>query len=69
MQGFPQQPGGAATVPYTTVNVSTEPPKDHIIWSLFSFVYANPCCLGLAALIFSIKVGSCSTVDNGFRLT
>uniref|UniRef100_A0A3B3HPQ1 Uncharacterized protein n=1 Tax=Oryzias latipes TaxID=8090 RepID=A0A3B3HPQ1_ORYLA len=31
------------------------PPKDHIIWSLCCFLYSNPLCLGLAALIFSIK--------------
>ncbi|XP_073328792.1 dispanin subfamily A member 2b-like [Pagrus major] len=53
--GFPGQPGGATVVQYTTVNISSEPPKDHIIWSLCCFVYANPFCLGLAALIFSIK--------------
>ncbi|XP_037622739.1 dispanin subfamily A member 2b-like isoform X2 [Sebastes umbrosus] len=49
------QPGGPTTVQYTTVNINTEPPKDHIIWSLFCLLYVNPCCLGLAALIFSIK--------------
>nr|XP_033490464.1 dispanin subfamily A member 2b-like [Epinephelus lanceolatus] len=49
------QPGGHSVVQHTTVNVTTEPPKDHIIWSLCSFVYS--CCpsLGLAALVFSIK--------------
>ncbi|XP_031610184.2 dispanin subfamily A member 2b-like [Oreochromis aureus] len=56
--GFPGQPG---VVQHTAVNITagqpviTESPKDHIIWSLFSFVYANPFCLGLAALIYSIK--------------
>ncbi|XP_075905391.1 dispanin subfamily A member 2b-like [Nelusetta ayraudi] len=58
VQGYPQQPGGAAAPPlvqYTTVNMVAEPPKDHIIWSLCCFVYSNPCCLGLVALIFSIK--------------
>ncbi|XP_049429937.1 dispanin subfamily A member 2b-like [Epinephelus fuscoguttatus] len=49
------QPGGHSVVQHTTVNVTTEPPKDHIIWSLYSFVYSNCFCLGLAALIFSIK--------------
>ncbi|XP_029009739.1 interferon-induced transmembrane protein 1 [Betta splendens] len=53
--GLPGQPGAPALVQYTTVNVPAEPPKDHIIWSLFCFVYSNPCCLGLAALIYSIK--------------
>ncbi|XP_054476424.1 dispanin subfamily A member 2b-like [Anoplopoma fimbria] len=53
--GFPGQPGGHSVVQYTTVDITSEPPKDHIIWSLCCFVYLNPCCLGLAALIFSIK--------------
>uniref|UniRef100_A0A3Q3G3V4 Uncharacterized protein n=1 Tax=Labrus bergylta TaxID=56723 RepID=A0A3Q3G3V4_9LABR len=39
----------------TTVNIVTEPPKDHIIWSLCCFVYSNPFYLGLLALIYSIK--------------
>ncbi|XP_056243098.1 dispanin subfamily A member 2b-like [Seriola aureovittata] len=51
----PGQPGGSAAVQYTTVNVITEPPKDYIIWSLFSLVYSNPFCLGLVALIHSVK--------------
>uniref|UniRef100_A0AAX7U4W3 Uncharacterized protein n=1 Tax=Astatotilapia calliptera TaxID=8154 RepID=A0AAX7U4W3_ASTCA len=43
-------------VQHTTVIISTEPPKDHFIWSLLCFFYSNPCCcLGLAALIYSIK--------------
>ncbi|XP_014186576.2 dispanin subfamily A member 2b [Haplochromis burtoni] len=56
--GLPGQPG---VVQHTAVNITagqqviTEPPKDHIIWSLFSLVYANPFCFGLAALIYSIK--------------
>ncbi|KAM9351919.1 dispanin subfamily A member 2b-like [Symphorus nematophorus] len=53
--GNPGQAGGATVVQYTTVNVTSEPPKDHIIWSLCCFVYSNLCCLGLAALIFSVK--------------
>lgn len=47
---------GQQNVDDTTVNIINEPPKDYIVWSLFSFVYLNPFCLGLAALIFSIKV-------------
>ncbi|KAL4005462.1 hypothetical protein ACER0C_005175 [Sarotherodon galilaeus] len=50
------QPGGSVLVQHTTVNVITEPPKDHFIWSLLCFLYSHPwCCLGLAALIYSIK--------------
>uniref|UniRef100_A0A8C4NY47 Uncharacterized protein n=1 Tax=Dicentrarchus labrax TaxID=13489 RepID=A0A8C4NY47_DICLA len=52
--GPPGQPGGAV-VQYTTLNIPPEPPSDHIIWSICCFAYTNPCCLGLAALIFSIK--------------
>uniref|UniRef100_A0A3B4F7Q2 Uncharacterized protein n=1 Tax=Pundamilia nyererei TaxID=303518 RepID=A0A3B4F7Q2_9CICH len=52
----------AAELRTTAVNINTdvpviiEYPQDHIIWSLCCFVYSNPCCLGLAALIYSIKV-------------
>ncbi|XP_070686870.1 dispanin subfamily A member 2b-like [Pempheris klunzingeri] len=49
------QPAESQMVQYTSVSVITDPPKDYIIWSLFCFCYSNPCCLGLAALIFSIK--------------
>ncbi|KAM8807318.1 IFM5 protein, partial [Eudromia elegans] len=30
-------------------------PRDHLVWSLFSTVYMNFCCLGLVALAFSVK--------------
>ncbi|XP_031697387.1 dispanin subfamily A member 2b-like [Anarrhichthys ocellatus] len=42
-------------VQYTTVNIASEAPRDHVIWSIFNFFHLNPFCLGLAALIFSIK--------------
>ncbi|XP_041652691.1 dispanin subfamily A member 2b-like [Cheilinus undulatus] len=54
-EGYPAQPGAPAVVQTTTVTITTEPPKDHIIWSLFSFIYMNFFCLGLVALIHSIK--------------
>uniref|UniRef100_A0A8C6SF01 Uncharacterized protein n=1 Tax=Neogobius melanostomus TaxID=47308 RepID=A0A8C6SF01_9GOBI len=40
---------------YASLEVHREIPKDHFIWSLLCFVYYNPCCLGLAALIHSVK--------------
>ncbi|XP_077374217.1 dispanin subfamily A member 2b-like isoform X2 [Festucalex cinctus] len=53
---YPGQPDGSTVVHLSPVNVSTQRPRDYIIYSLFSFVYmGNPFCLGLAALIFSIK--------------
>ncbi|XP_041852133.1 dispanin subfamily A member 2b-like [Melanotaenia boesemani] len=53
--GAPGQPQNSTVLQYTTVNINSEPPKDHIIWSICSLVYGNPCFLGLAALIFSVK--------------
>ncbi|XP_051807751.1 dispanin subfamily A member 2b-like [Acanthochromis polyacanthus] len=55
LQGVPYGQPQASMVQYTTVNVIEEPPKDHIIWSIFNFFYMNPFCLGLAALIYSVK--------------
>ncbi|XP_075945909.1 dispanin subfamily A member 2b-like [Anarhichas minor] len=52
--GYPGYPGGPM-VQYTTVNIASETPRDHVIWSIFNVVHWNPFCLGLAALIFSIK--------------
>ncbi|XP_053497300.1 interferon-induced transmembrane protein 3-like [Ictalurus furcatus] len=42
---------GAGTV---VVNMPEHPP-DYVVWSIASFIYGVPCCLGLIALIFSIK--------------
>uniref|UniRef100_A0A803JKC7 Uncharacterized protein n=1 Tax=Xenopus tropicalis TaxID=8364 RepID=A0A803JKC7_XENTR len=41
----------------TVVNIqpSEEPQKDHLVWSIFNLVYCNFCCLGLLALLFSVK--------------
>lgn len=58
LQGSGGQPAGSTVVQYTTVTMSTEPAKDHVVWSLCTCMYGNICCLGLAALIFSFKVGS-----------
>ncbi|XP_077144122.1 dispanin subfamily A member 2b-like [Ranitomeya variabilis] len=36
--------------------ISDQPPvRDHIIWSILNSFYMNFCCLGLIALIFSVK--------------
>uniref|UniRef100_A0A3Q3CMP5 Uncharacterized protein n=1 Tax=Haplochromis burtoni TaxID=8153 RepID=A0A3Q3CMP5_HAPBU len=65
------QPGGSVLVQNTSVNIVTEPPKDHFIWSLLCFAYLNPCCLGLAALIYSIKVcvQPFKSLDSGVPIT
>ncbi|XP_053175805.1 dispanin subfamily A member 2b-like [Scomber japonicus] len=66
--GLPAQPAGSA-IQYTTVNITNDPPNDHIIWSLCCFVYSNPFCLGLAALIYSIKARDRKVAGDleGFR--
>ncbi|XP_016524329.1 dispanin subfamily A member 2b-like [Poecilia formosa] len=51
----PGQSGGLTGVQHTIVNVPTEPTRDYLVWSLWNFVYGNFCCLGLAALICSVK--------------
>uniref|UniRef100_A0A8C6SG20 Uncharacterized protein n=1 Tax=Neogobius melanostomus TaxID=47308 RepID=A0A8C6SG20_9GOBI len=47
--------GQSSMVQYTTVNIQREMPKDHFIWSLCCLLYWNPCCLGLSALLHSVK--------------
>ncbi|XP_025765082.1 dispanin subfamily A member 2b isoform X2 [Oreochromis niloticus] len=55
---LPIQP---TVIQQTAVNINTdkpviiEYPQDHIMWSICCFVYANPFCLGLVALLYSIK--------------
>ncbi|NP_001336990.1 interferon-induced transmembrane protein 3 [Gallus gallus] len=42
----------------TVVTVETPlvpPPRDHLAWSLCTTLYANVCCLGFLALVFSVK--------------
>ncbi|KFO26379.1 Interferon-induced transmembrane protein 5 [Fukomys damarensis] len=34
------------------------PPRDHLIWSIFSTIYLNLCCLGFLALVHSVKFSS-----------
>ncbi|XP_007546840.1 PREDICTED: interferon-induced transmembrane protein 1-like [Poecilia mexicana] len=52
---YPGHPGDPGGVQHTVVNVPIEPTKDYLVWSLCSFVYANFCCLGLGALIYSVR--------------
>ncbi|NWY70402.1 IFM2 protein, partial [Erithacus rubecula] len=41
----------------TTVLMEESPPqpRDHLVWSLFTTIYGNFCCLGLLAFVFSVK--------------
>lgn len=52
-------PGTTVMTQSTTVTVEEPPPpRDHLVWSLFTTLYGNFCCLGLLAFFFSVKVGS-----------
>ncbi|XP_063293504.1 dispanin subfamily A member 2b-like [Pelobates fuscus] len=42
-----------STVVTVTHNIS--PVQDHVVWSTFNMAYMNFCCLGLIALVFSVK--------------
>ncbi|XP_049677333.1 dispanin subfamily A member 2b-like [Accipiter gentilis] len=49
MEGLPRS---------TVVSVESPPPpppRDHLAWSLCTTLYANVCCLGFMALVFSVK--------------
>ncbi|XP_053252105.1 dispanin subfamily A member 2b-like [Podarcis raffonei] len=45
----------APPYPSCAGGVAAPPPRDHVLWSLFSFSFLNACCLGFAALVYSIK--------------
>lgn len=44
---------------HTALSVGTPgpTPRDHMLWSVFSTMYLNLCCLGFLALVHSVKVG------------
>uniref|UniRef100_A0A6I8MY41 IFM1 protein n=1 Tax=Ornithorhynchus anatinus TaxID=9258 RepID=A0A6I8MY41_ORNAN len=50
--GFGAPPGPS---PSTVISIPSPPPRDYLVWSLFSTLYMNFCCLGLIAFIFSVK--------------
>uniref|UniRef100_A0A3B3X491 Uncharacterized protein n=1 Tax=Poecilia mexicana TaxID=48701 RepID=A0A3B3X491_9TELE len=54
-EASPGQSGGPTVVQHTVVNVPTEPTRDYLVWSLWNLIYGNIFCLGLAALIYSVK--------------
>uniref|UniRef100_A0A8C6SF41 Uncharacterized protein n=1 Tax=Neogobius melanostomus TaxID=47308 RepID=A0A8C6SF41_9GOBI len=59
--------GRDTTQPPLLLHQENEPPwkcPDHFIWSLCCFLYSNPFCLGLAALIHSVKVSSDGDIEG-----
>ncbi|XP_061209576.1 dispanin subfamily A member 2b-like [Neopsephotus bourkii] len=49
MQGLPR----SAVIPVESP--PEPPPRDHLAWSICSTLYANVCCLGFMALVYSVK--------------
>ncbi|XP_069824452.1 dispanin subfamily A member 2b-like [Dendropsophus ebraccatus] len=47
-----------------TVAPDQAPVRDHVIWSILNTFYMNFCCLGLVALIFSVKSRDQKLVGN-----
>uniref|UniRef100_A0ACB8G238 Uncharacterized protein n=1 Tax=Sphaerodactylus townsendi TaxID=933632 RepID=A0ACB8G238_9SAUR len=48
-------PVATTTVVHMGPQVYVSPARDHIVWSIFSTIYLNFCCLGAMALAFSVK--------------
>ncbi|KAM9302202.1 uncharacterized protein PAF06_015483 [Gastrophryne carolinensis] len=52
-------PANVAMYPATSTVVAVSQDisliKDHILWSIFSTIYMNCCCLGFTALVYSVK--------------
>ncbi|XP_068117721.1 dispanin subfamily A member 2b-like [Hyperolius riggenbachi] len=44
-----------ATSAVVTIAEDTSQVKDYVLWSIFSAIYLNICCLGFAALVHSVK--------------
>ena len=51
-------PQSQAPVTTTVINIRSETSvPDHIVWSLFTTIFMNWCCLGFVAFAYSVKVG------------
>lgn len=49
-------PSQQSQITVVTIVPEIPPVRDHLIWSLFNTMYMNILCLGLIALVFSVKV-------------
>ncbi|ETE58192.1 hypothetical protein L345_16088, partial [Ophiophagus hannah] len=57
MEPYPTEVVMRPTSPYQYPKATSSPVvRDYVVWSLFSFTTCNCCCLGLFALLYSIKV-------------
>uniref|UniRef100_A0A8D1BMN3 Uncharacterized protein n=1 Tax=Sus scrofa TaxID=9823 RepID=A0A8D1BMN3_PIG len=49
-------PEGSAPMTSTVITIPRETPhRDHVVWSLFSTLFLNWCCLGFVAFAYSVK--------------
>lgn len=64
MDGLGMEEKTRSTV-VTVENPLVPPPRDHLAWSLCTTLYANVCCLGFLALVFSVKVGEWEREGRG----
>lgn len=46
------------------VPVQNRSTQDHIVWSIFNLIHCNPCCLGLVALLFSVRARDLKVVGD-----
>ncbi|XP_068117599.1 dispanin subfamily A member 2b-like [Hyperolius riggenbachi] len=55
----------------TVVTIMPEGPpvRDHIIWSIFNAIYLNFCCLGVIALVYSVKSRDSKQLGDRNRAT
>uniref|UniRef100_A0A8C5WTK0 Uncharacterized protein n=1 Tax=Laticauda laticaudata TaxID=8630 RepID=A0A8C5WTK0_LATLA len=56
MEPYPTEVVLRPTSPYQYPQAISSPAvRDYVVWSMFSFTTCNCCCLGLFALLYSIK--------------
>ncbi|XP_028592176.1 dispanin subfamily A member 2b-like [Podarcis muralis] len=55
---------GGDTITICPYPFVVEQPKDYVLWSLYNFSFMNACCLGFAALVYSIKARDCKVAGN-----
>uniref|UniRef100_A0A8D0C592 Interferon-induced transmembrane protein 3 n=1 Tax=Salvator merianae TaxID=96440 RepID=A0A8D0C592_SALMN len=56
--------GGTASLYTYPLGVVVPPPKDYVLWSMFNFSFMNVCCLGFAALVYSIKTRDAKVIGD-----
>ncbi|XP_041445876.1 interferon-induced transmembrane protein 1 isoform X2 [Xenopus laevis] len=50
-----------------TISPAELPVRDHLVWSIANIIHMNVCCLGLIALLFSVKSRDQKLIGNKTR--